>query len=391
MVNDQSEKIDNSKINYKVSADVELQSLELKLKINLSQSEIIARAMSDLRIGLPVVVSNSTAAISVLSAESANDERLLHYMNSNNLLLVLTSRRASTLKARIYDGDITRIEVPTDAGAEWIRSVADPTTDLNFPMKGPFVCQRGGSVELHRAAITLSRKARLLPAVLTWQVEKSTIQALETGLTQIELDTLSSFNVEPVLQSAAKATLPLNGWPEARINVFRVTDGSEDHCAIIFGEPSPQKAVHTRLHSACLTGDVLGSLKCDCGKQLKAAIDYFETVGSGVLLYLNQEGRGIGLLNKIRAYGLQDQGYDTVEANHRLGFEDDERNFSVGATLLKQLGFHKVCLLTNNPAKVKLLEENGISVEKRIPLLVDLNKYNTNYMTVKAVKSGHIL
>jgi len=149
--------------------------------------------------------------------------------------------------------------------------------------------------------------------------------------------------------------------------------------------------VLTRLHSACFTGDVLGSLKCDCGPQLHAALTAMHEAGAGVLLYLNQEGRGIGLANKMRAYSLQDQGFDTVEANHRLGFEDDERDFRLGAELLKKMGFAQVRLLTNNPRKVAMLEKGGITVTERVPLHVGQTDENAAYLATKAAKSGHLL
>ena len=147
----------------------------------------------------------------------------------------------------------------------------------------------------------------------------------------------------------------------------------------------------SRLHSACFTGDVLGSRKCDCGAQLKAGLQRIAEEGSGVLLYLNQEGRGIGLANKMRAYSLQDQGFDTVEANHRLGFEDDERDFRIGADILKKMGFTSVRLLTNNPNKVARMEDNGISVVERVPLKTGENPHNQSYLRTKATKSGHLL
>ena len=151
------------------------------------------------------------------------------------------------------------------------------------------------------------------------------------------------------------------------------------------------RLILNRFNRVCFTGDVLGSLKCDCGPQLQAALRQMGEAGEGVLLYLNQEGRGIGLANKMRAYALQDQGFDTVEANHRLGFEDDERDFRTGADLLKRLGFASVRLLTNNPAKVAMMEAQGIDVVEREPLKVGLNPLNARYLDVKAKKSGHIL
>ncbi|HHC29260.1 MAG TPA: GTP cyclohydrolase II, partial [Rhodobacterales bacterium] len=149
--------------------------------------------------------------------------------------------------------------------------------------------------------------------------------------------------------------------------------------------------VLTRLHSACFTGDVLGSVKCDCGPQLHAALAAMGEAGAGVLLYLNQEGRGIGLANKMRAYSLQDQGFDTVEANHRLGFEDDERDFRIGAEILAAMGVRAVRLMTNNPRKVAMMRAHGIEVAERVPLKVGERAENRAYLATKAAKSGHLL
>ena len=185
--------------------------------------------------------------------------------------------------------------------------------------------------------------------------------------------------------------VPLRLAQEARVHVFRPGDGGVEHYAVEVGQPDRAGAPLVRLHSACFTGDVLGSLKCDCGPQLDAALAAMGAEGAGVLLYLNQEGRGIGLANKMRAYALQDQGFDTVEANHRLGFEDDERDFRIGAALLRELGFARVRLMTNNPAKVAMLEASGVAVAERVPLVVGLNPLNERYLDVKARKSGHII
>ncbi len=176
-----------------------------------------------------------------------------------------------------------------------------------------------------------------------------------------------------------------------RLHVFRPDDGGEEHYAIEIGRPDRAQPVLSRLHSACFTGDLLGSLKCDCGPQLRAALKQIGEAGHGVLLYLNQEGRGIGLANKMRAYSLQDQGFDTVEANHRLGFEDDERDFKLGAEILRKLGFSAVRLMTNNPKKVQMMQASGIEVTERVPLAVGRNSHNTEYLDTKAAKSGHLL
>ena len=193
------------------------------------------------------------------------------------------------------------------------------------------------------------------------------------------------------MRPVSAARVPLEAAAASRVHVFRPDDGSEEHYAIEIGSPRRSDPVLARLHSACFTGDVLGSLKCDCGPQLRAALAAMAAEGAGVLLYLNQEGRGIGLANKMRAYSLQDQGFDTVEANHRLGFEDDERDFRIGATILRRLGFRSVRLLTNNPRKIGMMSNSGLQVTERVPLKVGENPLTAAYLATKASQSGHLL
>jgi GTP cyclohydrolase II len=194
-----------------------------------------------------------------------------------------------------------------------------------------------------------------------------------------------------VLNPVISARVPLAVSEAGQLHVFRPEDGGEEHYAVEIGAPSRSAPVLARLHSACFTGDLLGSLKCDCGPQLHTALAQMGAEGAGVLLYLNQEGRGIGLANKMRAYALQDQGFDTVEANHRLGFQDDERDFRIGAAILKEMGFSAVRLMTNNPRKVQMMEASGIEVSERVPLKVGRTRHNAGYLAVKAAKSGHLL
>jgi len=193
------------------------------------------------------------------------------------------------------------------------------------------------------------------------------------------------------LVPVAAARVPLSISEAGRVHVFRPSDGGEEHYAVEIGAPSRSEPVLTRLHSACFTGDLFESLKCDCGPQLHAALRQIAEAGAGVLLYLNQEGRGIGHANKMRAYSLQDQGFDTVEANHRLGFEDDERDFRIGAEILKALGFKSARLMTNNPKKVEGLSSCGVKVVERVPLAVGVNPHNVEYLKTKSKKSGHLL
>ena len=354
--------------------------------------ERIARARGDLRMGVPVMLVGGGHAAMVVAVEALDAARLAELRLLGAAELVITARRAETLKARAYDGDLARIAVQSSADVGWLRSVADPADDLRSPMKGPFQSLRDGSADLHRAAIALAKSAHLLPAVVLVPVANGLALAAEHGLTLIALAEAGPelLRLSP-LHSVVSARLPMAASDAGRVHIFRPEDGNEDHYAIEIGRPDRAKPVLVRLHSACFTGDVLGSLKCDCGPQLRAALAQMGAEGAGVLLYLNQEGRGIGLANKMRAYSLQDQGFDTVEANHRLGFEDDERDFRIGADILRKMGFSAVRLMTNNPKKLAMMEICGLAVVERVPLHVGQTAQNAGYLATKAAKSGHLL
>ncbi|MBV0913669.1 GTP cyclohydrolase II [Anianabacter salinae] len=362
------------------------------MPLNPSPVETIARARADLRMGVPVVLTDRAAGAIVIAAETLTPARLADLRGLGAPVLAVTARRAATLKARVYDGDLARIEVPQDADADWIAAVADPADDLARPMKGPLTTARGGEARYARAAIALAKASRLLPAALVLELNDAAALARDHALTQVALaDAEALADVLSPLHSIISARVPLEVSEAGRLHVFRPEDGAEEHYAVEIGRPDRSAPVLARLHSACFTGDLMGSLKCDCGPQLRAALARMGENGSGVLLYLSQEGRGIGLANKMRAYSLQDQGFDTVEANHRLGFEDDERDFRIGADILRRMGFSQVRLLTNNPAKVDMMNAYGLTVTERVPLKVGLNPLNARYLDTKAKKSGHIL
>jgi len=355
-------------------------------------AERLNRARADLRVGLPVVLTGAGGAVLFLAAEGLAPARLGDLRALGPPVLALTARRAETLKIAAYDGDLVRLEVPGDADVAWVRAMADPAQDLDHPMKGPFRAVRGGDADLARVALQLAKLAHLLPATLMVPLAVDAAQALDPGLTRLEAEVLQDdlaglSDFHPV----AAARVPLAAAQASRVHVFRPDLGGEDHYAIEIGTPDRDKPVLTRLHSACFTGDVLGSLKCDCGAQLTCALHQMGAAGAGVLLYLNQEGRGIGLANKMRAYSLQDQGFDTVEANHRLGFEDDERDFRIAAEILKRMGISSVRLMTNNPRKIAMMEATGIHVAERVALMVGQTSENANYLATKAAKSGHML
>lgn len=339
-------------------------------------SEILARARADLRTGLPVAIGGVLLA----SVETVSTERLAAMRSAGELILTISGRRAETLKARAYDGDVARVAVPEEADAAWLRAVADPANDLRSPMKGPLRTLRDGDPVPWRAGVTLAKAAHLLPAVV------GIVAPPPPGITQVP----PNMTLTATMTEVAAARVPLAIERASRVHVFREGSGGEEHYAVEIGKVDRSAPVLVRLHSACFTGDVLGSVKCDCGPQLHAAMDAMAAAGGGVLLYLNQEGRGIGLANKMRAYDLQDQGFDTVEANHRLGFEDDERDFRLGAGLLKRMGIGSVRLMTNNPRKLAMMMAQDVDVAERVPLHVGRTPENAGYLDVKRAKSGHL-
>jgi len=354
-------------------------------------TERLARARADMRSGLPVLLDGPDGLALAAAAETLGKARLAAMTALGAPVLAITRWRAETLKATAYDGDLARLVLPADATPGWLHSVADPADDLMSPLKGPFRTERGGSAALHRAALRLAKSAHLLPAAVVVPVGPEALGECD-GLTRLDtaaLDLLAG--AAPELDRIVSGRVPMAVAEAGRVHIFRPRDGAEEHYAVEIGQPDRAAPVLVRLHSACFTGDVLGSLKCDCGPQLQGALGMIGKAGAGVLLYLNQEGRGIGLANKMRAYALQDQGFDTVDANHRLGFEDDERDFRIGATILKDMGFSSARLITNNPAKVGMLEANGIEVVERVPIAVGRGPLNEAYLDTKAKKSGHIL
>ena len=360
------------------------------MTLALTLTERLARARGDLRMGVPVVLAGDGAAL-VVAVEELPADRLADLRGFGQPVIALTDRRAETLKARAYDGDLARIALPADQGIDWVRSLADPADDLRWPMKGPLNALREGSAHLHRAALALAKSARLLPAVLVVDIPDAAAVALRHDLSLLQVAEIGPelARLSP-LHAVSAARVPLSAAQAGRVHVFRPDDGGEEHYAIEIGRPDRSQPVLTRLHSACFTGDVLGSLKCDCGPQLHAALAQMGAEGAGVLLYLNQEGRGIGLANKLRAYSLQDQGFDTVEANHRLGFEDDERDFRIGADILRRMGFSAIRLMTNNPRKLDMMRGCGVTVTDRVALHVGQNPQNAAYLATKSAKSGHL-
>ena len=356
----------------------------------------VERAASDLRRGGSVVVSNGEQAILITSAELITNSRLVKFMDlsAGDALVGLTYNRANILKISPRSGDVALVRINDHMDSGVIASMADPADDLMKIMQGPFKVSETSPSNLHDAGIKLCKIAKLLPAaVFSTPIENSPEWAEKSNTLLVQADDVLSHTLTEALSLniITSAKVPLAGGENSTMIAFRPEDGGTEHFAIIVGDPPSDKPVLTRIHSECFTGDLLGSLKCDCGEQMRGAIKYMNEQGGGILLYLAQEGRGIGLINKLRAYHLQDQGFDTVDANERLGFLSDERIFEPAAEMLKKMGYHDVNLLTNNPDKVNGLEDCGITVSNRVEHKFPSNNHNDLYLKTKKKRSGHLL
>ena len=366
--------------------------------------ETVERAVSELRRGVAVIViavnekGDHHEAYLVRAAETV-DVWPLPFFNeagAGPLSLAMTGRRASILGLSQPAARAVQL-MGTSATAftpERLRPLIDPQTEgTRVPPPGitASTAPAHGAID---GAVRLTKIARLLPAavVAPLTVEDPVAWAQKAGRLTVTTAAIEAYDCNHAndLKPISEARVPLAGSKDTRIVSFRPRDGGAEHLAIVVGTPDASQPVLTRLHSECFTGDLLESLRCDCGDQLRGAITTLAKDGGGVLLYLAQEGRGIGLVNKLRAYGLQDQGFDTVDANEQLGFDDDERVYLPAVRMLRHLGFTRVRLLTNNPAKVGALARHGIEVTERVAHAFPSNEHNWTYLQTKAKRSGHL-
>jgi GTP cyclohydrolase II len=353
----------------------------------------VEQAAVSLRRGELVLIRHGTGALLVQAAETSTPQSLarLAQLGDGRVCLILTAQRAMALELPINGHDILCLHPTGDLDLDFVRRLVDPT--YGRPPEGHAV-QTADALPGGSAVIGLTKLAKLLPAALGVALKRNSRawdEALAGDLIQIDSTAIAGYaelaaaSLEPV----AEARLPIAGAENARIVGFRPADGSLEQFAIVIGSPAENQPALCRIHSECFTGDLLGSLRCDCGSQLQEALRLIGEAGHGVLLYLADEGRGIGLINKLRAYQLQDSGHDTLEANRQLGFEADERSFRHAAVMLRHLRVDRVRLLTNNPAKVERLTEGGIQVAERVPHAMAANQHNQAYLETKAKRAGH--
>ena len=348
----------------------------------------VDRCLTELRRGRAVRITDAEGGI-VAAAVETLDPDLLRRLSTTQarLAIAVTEERARALG---IDAAERGVAMPLDDGITLetlarLVGLAESTGVL----EGLDRASASTGTAAVAAALALARRARLLPAVIFTRFDR--------GEDADELLAVAAAEVDALTQAAAgsltrmsDARVPLAGHEDCELVLFRETPGDLEHVAVVIGRLDRSAPVLVRLHSACLTGDLLGSLRCDCGEQLRGAVDRLAVRG-GVLLYLAHEGRGIGLANKLRAYGLQDNnGLDTLDADRHLGFSSDERDFRAAAAILRSLCVARIRLLTNNPGKIETLREEGIDVVERVPLVVPPNAHNRRYLQTKRDRAGHL-
>ncbi|WNO54022.1 GTP cyclohydrolase II [Stakelama saccharophila] len=352
----------------------------------MSDGRAATRAIDAMRHGWPVTIRDGHATLTILPIETSDRTRLEQFDPGGDALVLISAGRAATLKLTNQREAATPDAPVAIARSAWLgfdeaMMLADPQFDLRNPLKGPFRAVACPHPQLAATALRLARVAGLLPAFFMHE---------EAADTVVDKAAADDIDLPERLVIAARARLPVERVEQAEIVAFRAPESGDEHVALLIGAPDGTAPL-VRLHSECLTGDVFGSLKCDCGPQLHAAIDEIAAAGWGIIVYLRQEGRGIGLINKMRAYALQDQGFDTVDANTRLGFAVDARDFRIAARMLTLLGQQRIRLLTNNPHKVDALAAAGINVAERVPHRLPPNPHNARYLATKRDRTGHQL
>ena len=389
------------------SNPISINSGELDTDIIRAKTSV-ERAISDLRRGALILLfdplKRTAAIIQAAELTTAKGLELISQLAGSEPSVVITNRRSAAIRLNTETRQVISVSIPSQGGIELVHRLANPI----FESQGGFDPINQKELDnlpvvpeaidgLAPKAVQLVKFARLLPSIILSRIPYAEMTRLSgwsksDSLLAVDvrlIDSLPKMRAQRLVK-AVSAQVPLIDSEETRLIAFRPVDGGEEHVAIVIGDPDVTQGVLVRLHSQCLTGDLLGSLRCDCGDQLRGAIKAISEYGGGVVVYLAQEGRDIGLVNKLRAYNLQDLGSDTVEANHQIGFEVDERIYAPAAEILKQLGIKKVKLLTNNPNKIDQLASTGIEVVERVKHAFPPNPHNREYLKTKAAKTGHL-
>jgi GTP cyclohydrolase II len=352
---------------------------------NLSRN--VSRAITDLRNGNPILVHTNHRFLAIHAIEELTPQILQGFneLYGERVTIAITGKRALSLG--ITDGlaHTYVLKNSDQLSFEEVAMIADPTVSSATAIFKKLPISEGSANEQN--ALKIVKIASLLPAIVMVDLPSP-----PENIVMVSDENIDSYfeHVAASLKIVSQANVPLFNAENTQVVAFRSALGGKEHMAIIVGNPDFSAPVLVRLHSECFTGDVLGSLRCDCRSQLQGAIEKMDAEQGGVLLYLAQEGRGIGIVNKLRAYALQDSGFDTIEANFQLGFEEDEREYRLAASMLNLLKIQKIKLMTNNPRKMDALIERGILVTERVSHIFPSNPHNIDYLNVKKLKGGHL-
>ncbi|MCC8617924.1 GTP cyclohydrolase II RibA [Xanthomonas vesicatoria] len=345
------------------------------------------RAASELRAGRPVLLTaadGQARAVLALDSSTAQSYAAFARAAQGRHYLFVTPTRAQVLG----------LTAPEGARVALADYSYDQLAALAYLRDTPVPAHWAAGDALDAGGVEIARLGLLLPALLAVQLHDVHAHAAFAGCQSLSLDDLSSGCAKSAaagFELVTRTPVPLRGLGMSEFVVFRGGVAQRDQVAIVVGQPDLSAAVPVRVHSSCLTGDLFGSLKCDCGDQLRHGLAKLKELGGGVLLYLDQEGRGTGIAAKMRAYGYQHAGLDTIDADAQLGFGPDERRYGSAVAMLRGLGIGRIRLLTNNPAKAERLRAAGIAVEDRIPVTGDITPENEHYLRTKAARAGHAL
>ncbi|WP_110668119.1 GTP cyclohydrolase II RibA [Salinicola halophilus] len=355
----------------------------------------VERAIFDLRRGLPILIRDAASDLLVHPLEGCDDDALaaLEALGGTPPALALTRHRLTRLDREIETPAALLPVAAANHAEELVAWACEEAASL------PANVALHTADPRHEAALDLMRIGLLIPAAVVAEVSEAKRDRVESLVSEgtvlaVPLAQIAAYDAAQsrFLKRTSEAEIPLSHAERARFVMFREADGMREHIAIVIGDRETwHDAVPVRLHSACLTGDLFGSLRCDCGEQLRESVRAIDERGGGVLLYLAQEGRGIGLANKLRAYTLQDGGLDTMDADHVLGFGDDERTYGVALEMLEQLEVTRIELLTNNPEKIAAMDQGGVEVVNRRGVYGKLTEQNRRYLDAKAKRAGHWL
>jgi GTP cyclohydrolase II len=354
----------------------------LPSRVNLAEVSV-ERALAEFRASRPVVITGDDSAILMCGVEGLETElaRDLDIIAEGKARLVLPAARLRRLGLDRNQPGVVSLPIVDALRVETLALKTDAKIDAPV---SPLM-------DLDDMALELARVALTIPAIVTMPADLAALP--ERVFVRVAAEDIRNYRLSQVkaMRMVGRAPVPLEGAPETEFVVFRGGEGMRDQVAIIVGKPDLSKPIHVRMHSACLTGDLFGSLKCDCGDQLRETVQWMAENDGGMLLYLDQEGRGNGIANKMRAYKLQSQGWDTYDADEVLGFDLDQRKFDFAAVMLTQLGVTSVSLMTNNPEKIGSLKNAGITLVESKRVLGRPNPNNVRYLASKRDRAGHYI